>query len=250
MTDSFNCGAPTRTLSLIVFGLWSCLISSWLFSLPAQVIARSDDNCVACHVQQKDKAGEVVAIYRTSTHSRVSVGCTSCHGGDSSQSEKSGAHGARLIARPDTGGTLEMCGKCHRQPLEFFKSSRHVAAQPNAGRLDCVECHGVHGIGAASQSFRWSTFCGACHGLEYLPQLTKPFREMLALADELSDGLHSLEKKGRARAEELIRRRKEIRHLTSELVHKTDGHGEPERIRRILELGSTLKEQIAAEEKR
>jgi hypothetical protein len=33
-------------------------------------------------------------------------------------------------------------------------------------------------------------------------------------------------------------------------VHKTDAKGGSERIRRILELGATLKQQIASEEKR
>jgi hypothetical protein len=191
-----------------------------------------------------------VPIYKTSTHSRTNVGCDGCHGGDPSQAEKTSAHSGRFVARPNTAATLEMCGKCHRQPLELFKASRHVAARPNAGRLDCVECHGVHGIGAPSESFRWPTFCGGCHGLEYLPQLPRPFQEMLALADELGDGLHRLRKKGRAPTEELSRRRKEIRHSISELVHKTDSQAAVERIPRILELGAMLKRQIAMEENR
>jgi hypothetical protein len=73
---------------------------------------------------------------------------------------------------------------------------------------------------------------------------------MLALADDLNDGLHRLEPKGRAPGEELSRRRKEIRHLISELVHKTDSRGGADRIPGILELGATLKQQIAAEERR
>jgi hypothetical protein len=108
----------------------------------------------------------------------------------------------------------------------------------------------VHGIGAPSESFRWPTFCGGCHGLEYLPQLPRPFQEMLALADELGDGLHRLRKNGRAAAEELSRRRKEIRHSVSELVHKTDSQGAKERIPRILEQGAMLKREIATEENR
>jgi Cytochrome c3 len=251
MTETLTqLAATTRTLSLIIFCLWLLLVGAGLFHAAPPVMARSEDNCIACHMRQKDKAGQVVPIYQTSTHGRVGVGCNGCHGGDSSQAEKTKAHTDRFVARPDTAATLEMCGKCHRQPLEFFKSSRHVAARPNAGRLDCVECHGVHGIGATSESFRWPAFCGGCHGLEYLPQLPRPFQAMLALADDLSDGLHRLEQKGGAPGEELRRRRKEIRHLISELVHKTDRQGGAERIPRILELGAALKQQIASEEQR
>jgi hypothetical protein len=239
-----------RHLSLIVFWLWLGLAGAGLYSGAAPVAAKSKDNCIECHSRAKDKAGQVVSIYQTSTHGRMSVGCDGCHGGDSSQSEKGKAHASHFIDRPDTNATLEMCGQCHRQPLDFFKGSRHIAARPNAARLDCVECHGVHAIGAASESFRWPQFCAGCHGLEYLPQLPHPFQEMLSLADDLREGIHRLELKGRAPAKELIERRKEIRHMISELVHKTDAKGGIERIPRILASGAILKQQIASEEKR
>jgi hypothetical protein len=238
-----------RCLSLIVFWLWLSLAGTGLFQAVAPVAARGEDNCIDCHSHQKDKTGEVVKIYQSSTHGRVSVGCDGCHGGESSQTDKTKAHGGRFIAKPNTSETLEMCGKCHRQPLEFFNKSRHVAVRPGAGRLDCVECHGVHGIGAASDSFRWPSFCAGCHGLEYLPQLPRPFQEMLALSDDLREGIHRLEAKGRASAT-LIDRRKEIRHLISEIVHKTDSKSGQERIPRILDLGATLREHIASEERR
>ncbi|HLF84179.1 MAG TPA: cytochrome c3 family protein [Blastocatellia bacterium] len=239
-----------RYLSLMIFWLWLGLAGAGLFRGAAPVAAQSKDNCIDCHRQLKDKAAQVVAIFQTSTHSRSGVKCDGCHGGDSSQSDKTKAHAGQFIARPDAAATLEMCGACHRQPLEFFKKSRHIAAQPNAARLDCAECHGVHAIGAASESFRWPTFCAGCHGLEYLPQLTRPFQEMLALADDLREGIHRLEVKGLAPARELTERRKEIRHMISELVHQTDGKGAVERIPRVLELGAALKQQIASEEKR
>ncbi|MEK6302865.1 MAG: cytochrome c3 family protein [Acidobacteriota bacterium] len=244
-------GASThRWLSRAVFCLWLSLAGATFFHEAGPVIAQSEDNCVACHSRQKNDARQVVAIFQTSTHARAMIGCDGCHGGDLSQPAKIKAHAGRFIGRPDTAATLEMCGKCHRQPLELFKQSRHVASRPNAGRLDCVECHGVHSIGAASESFRWPMFCAGCHGLEYLPQLGRPFQEMLALADDLNDGLHRLEAKGRAPARDLIDRRKEIRHLISELVHKTDRQGGVERIQRVLELGVALKRQIATEEQR
>ena len=239
-----------RRLSTFVCALWLYAFSAGAFDAGVRVSAQNADSCVACHRQQKDRAGQVVSIYQTSTHSRAGIKCDGCHGGDSSQSEKTKAHDGHFITRPDTRATLEMCGACHRQPLDFFKGSRHVAARPNAARLDCVECHGVHGIGAASESFRWPQFCAGCHGLEYLPQLPRPFQEMLSLADDLREGIHRLEVKGRAPTKELIERRKEIRHLISELVHKTDARAGLDRIPGILDLGGTLKQQIASEEKR
>jgi hypothetical protein len=238
-----------RYLSLIVFWLWLGLAGAALLRGAVPVAGQSKDNCIDCHSRQKDNAGRVVAIYQTSTHSRASIGCDGCHGGDSSQTDKSKAHAGQFIAKPDTSATLQMCGHCHRQPLEFFKGSRHVAARPNAARLDCIECHGVHGIGAASESFRWPQFCAGCHGLEYLPQLPRPFQEMLTLADDLREGIHRLEIKGRAQPE-FVARRKELRHMISELVHQTDAKGGVDRIPQILEFGAALKQQFASEEKR
>lgn len=240
---------PQRYMSLIILAAWLCLVSLAGAGTRGRVRGHAEDNCVACHRQLKGKAGQVVSLYQTGTHSKVSVGCDGCHRGDSSQAERAKAHAGNFIARPDTSRTLEMCGRCHRQPLEFFKSSRHVAARPNAARLDCVECHGVHAIGAASESFRWPQFCAGCHGLEYLPQLTRPFQQMLSLSDDLREGLHRLEATGRVKTD-LIERRKEIRHLISELVHETDSKGGVERIPQILDLGAALMGQIASEEKR
>ncbi len=191
----------------IIFFVWSCLCAVALLHPGDSVVAQSPNNCLECHSR----------------------------------------HAGRFIAGRDTAATLEMCGRCHREPLESFKSSRHFAVRPNVKRLDCVECHGVHAIGAASESFRWPQFCAGCHGLEYLPPLPKQFQEMLALSDDLREGLHRLEVKGRAQPE-LIARRKEIRHMISELAHKTDSRGDS--ITRILELGAALKQQIASEQRR
>jgi len=69
------------------------------------------------------------------------------------------------------------------------------------------------------------------------------------MVDDLNDGLHRLEQKGSIKPD-LIQRRKEIRHMISEFVHKTDSKGGAERIPHILELGAILKQQIASEQKR
>lgn len=239
-----------RYLSRIVFWLWLGVAGAALFRGAAPAAAQSKDNCIDCHSKLKDKPGQVVTIFQTSTHSRAGVGCDGCHAGDSTQSDKTKSHAGHFIARPDASAILEMCGACHRQPVEFFKKSRHIAARPNAARLDCAECHGVHAIGAASESFRWPQFCASCHGLEYLPQLPRPFQEMLTLADDLREGIHRLKVSGRTPALELVEQRKEIRHMISELVHQTDAKGGVERIPRILEMGASLKQRIALEEKR
>ena len=66
------------------------------------------------------------------------------------------------------------------------------------------------------------------------------------MIDELNDGMHRLESKTRVEPE-LIQRRKEIRHMISELVHRTDSKGGVERIPHILQLESSLKRKITAD---
>jgi len=232
-----------QSISSTIAALWLCA------NVAAIVVERrpflqNADNCVSCHARD-----QVVGIYRTSAHAKSGITCDGCHGGDSSQTDKTKAHGTSFVARPDTAATLTMCGNCHRQPLEFFKASKHVASRPNAARLDCVDCHGVHAIGASSESFHWPQFCAGCHGLEYLPQLPKPFQEMISLADDLREGVLALESKGLAKPE-LVAKRKEIRHAISELVHKTDARAGLERIPAILESGASLKSRFAAEGRR
>ena len=239
-----------RWMSVLLIAFWASIVGIGLFDRGIAASTQSASSCIDCHSRQKDKFGQVVTIYQSSVHKSAGVGCDGCHGGDSSQSDKLKAHSDHFIVKPDSGGILEMCGQCHRQPLEFFKASRHIAVRPNAPRLDCAECHGVHAIGAASESFRWPQFCAGCHGLEYLPQLPRPFQDMLALADDLGDGLHRVAAKGRMPSKELMDRRKEIRHAISLIVHQTDTKRGLERIPHILELGAKLKEQIASEEKR
>lgn len=229
-----------QSLSLIVAALWLCANLAAIL-IEKKPVSQNADNCISCHARD-----QVVGIYRTSAHAKSGITCDGCHGGDSSQSDKAKAHSG-FVARPDTAATLTMCGNCHRQPLEFFKVSKHVASRPNAARLDCVECHGVHAIGASSESFHWPQFCAGCHGLEYLPQLPKPFQEMLQLSDDVREGVLSLEAKGRPHPD-LVARRKEIRHMVSELVHRTDATESAERVAHILELGVSLRKEIAAEQ--
>jgi len=240
----------TTYMTYLVGFFWAFIVGAGIFQKAGAADIQASNSCIECHSRQKDKAGQVVTIFQSSVHKSAGVSCDGCHGGDSSQADKAKAHSGNFIAKADTAATLEMCGQCHRQPLEFFKASRHVAARPNAPRLDCAECHGVHAIGAASESFRWPQFCAGCHGLEYLPQLPRPFQQMLSLADDLNDGLQRVEAKGRPPSKELIDRRKEIRHAISLIVHQTDTKGGLERIPQILDLGTSLKKQIATEEKR
>ena len=208
------------------------------------------DSCIACHSRESGKTGQPVKLHSASAHGKAGIGCHGCHGGDPSQAEKSRAHAPGFVGKPDANGTLLMCGACHQQPLALFKGSRHFPAQRGRPRLDCAECHGVHTVGSAPASFSFATFCAGCHGLEYLPALPPPFQDLLNLSDDLREGLRNLEESGRSASGDLIQRRKEIRRLTSEIVHPTDLKGGLEQIPHLLQLGEALKRQIQSEQNR
>jgi len=210
-----------------------------------------ESSCLACHRKESGRPGKIVQIHEGSTHGKLGVECNGCHGGDSNEMDKSKAHAgtdaAPFIGKPDPLATLAMCGRCHTQPLALFKTSRHFQAQRGVPRLDCAECHGAHSVGAPPASFSFSAFCAGCHGLEYLPALPPPFQEMLTLSDDLREAVRQVEEAGRTPSSALIRRRKEIRHLTSEIVHPADVKGGLEKIPHVLQLGKTLKQQIELE---
>jgi hypothetical protein len=145
---------------------------------------------------------------------------------------------------PDARATLSMCGSCHHHELAQFKTSRHFPERRGVPRIDCAECHGAHSIGNPPEGFAFSQFCAGCHGLEYLPALPQPFQDLLALTDELRDGLNRLSTKGGGPTEEIVRQRKEIRRMTAEIVHPTDRDGGLKRIPQILLQGEKLKQQI------
>ena len=244
-----------RAASLMLCVAWLGCVTFWLQAPAASESGgaaeaqgeRRESTCLACHRKESGRAGEVVNIHLGSTHSKAQVGCEQCHGGDALAAEKGRAHAVNFVGKMGADETLARCGGCHRQALAEFRLGRHASPQRGVRRLDCAECHGVHSIGSPPASFSFATFCAGCHGLEYLPALPAAFQEVLALSDELREAARGLEARGKAPSADLARRRKEIRRLTSEVVHPTDLTGRPEKIPRILELGRALKREFESE---
>jgi hypothetical protein len=186
------------------------------------------DNCAACHMARREA---VVELFLRSTHYRVGMSCSKCHGGDPLAAEKEKSHGAGFVARPDPKGALAMCGRCHTEKLALFESSRHFSDR--GPRLDCSQCHGAHGVGARGRNFSFAYFCSGCHGLEYLPALPAEFQKMLELADRI-------EQVGSDLAPEAARIKKELSRQIGRIVHTTDLNGGLREIPGILELGRQL----------
>lgn len=207
--------------------------------------AVTQTSCISCHSRSDGIARQVVALNASSSHQRI--GCDACHGGDAGQRDKVRSHSGTFIARPNTAATLTMCGTCHAAPHEQYKAGKHFRQDRTTTRLDCVTCHGAHTIGAAPESVSFGSFgqlCAGCHGLEYLPPLSQPFRDLLAASDELRSALSTAQQKSQVLTPELKDRRAAIRRRISEIVHPTGLKGGIDEIPKIIEEANSLKEQI------
>ncbi|MCI0524386.1 MAG: cytochrome c3 family protein [Acidobacteria bacterium] len=222
-----------------------CLFCLLFASASSKSVSISDENnCVKCHQQAAGRALEVVGIHLASAHGKTGVDCDDCHGGDATQTDKTKAHSTNFTGKPDRNATLAMCGACHQSQLAQFKTGKHFPEKQGIPRLDCAECHGAHAVGNQPETFSFGQFCVGCHGLEYLPPLPQQFQDLLNLSDDLRDEFRRLAAKGAKPSDEAIKKRKEIRRLTAELVHPTDHAGGVERIPMILSQGEKLKQEI------
>jgi hypothetical protein len=208
-----------------------------------QASASSGDSCANCHQKQDAK---LVSLYGQSTHAKAGKTCNNCHGGDATAATKEDAHSTGFVGKPDSDQAVRVCGSCHRTEAAQYRASRHFPVQKGVSRVDCVQCHGAHTVGAPARGYSVAYFCSGCHGLEYLPGLQQQFQDMLKLSDDLRLGVEDLVDAGRAPSEEIIKRRKEIQQLTGEIVHRTDLEGGTARIPHVLELGAQLKNMIGA----
>jgi hypothetical protein len=208
-----------------------------------QARSSSSDSCTTCHQKQDAK---LVSLYGQSTHAKAGKTCNNCHGGDADAASKEAAHSTGFVGKPDSDQAVRMCGTCHRSEAAQYRASRHFPVQKGVSRVDCVQCHGAHTVGAPGRGYSVAYFCSGCHGLEYLPGLQQQFQDMLKQSDDLRLSMQDLVDAGRAPSDEITKRRKEIQRLTGEIVHKTDLEGGTARIPHILELGGQLKSMIGA----
>ncbi|MBI4907911.1 MAG: c-type cytochrome [Acidobacteria bacterium] len=115
---------------------------------------RTADRCTSCHVSMGPGEQEVTghALFRKHpavVHDPAQYGCTICHGGQGSATEKADAHGD-VHFWPEPMIPLKSaqagCGTCHIA-LHVPKADQLRAAQAVFERLDCRACHRVDGKG-------------------------------------------------------------------------------------------------------
>jgi len=240
-------GSPPNPFAKIALAILLCgAAATWShpFNGPVTITPgprsiQSTNNCVACHQQH----GEEAHAYSKSIHQVAGISCTRCHGGNVSADQKDAAHSGRFVGKFQPAQIISTCGSCHSSELALFKTSKHFPGAAGIARLDCAQCHGAHNVGSPARDFSYAYYCSGCHGLEYLPELNKPFQQMLMAADAENDAINTLNKSGGAPSAQQLAIRKQVRKLIAQIVHGTDYQGGQKTIPDVLALHEQFKSE-------
>jgi hypothetical protein len=166
-----------------------CLFTLSLILSASSLFAK--DNCVECHKDvkfriQNKKLFDYYSYWQDSTHDVGGVKCTECHGGDPAKSDKDAAHKKNFLAfkvgeKESFKKIPLICGRCHKEVLKHFLSSKHYKALREKGTgPHCVTCHGSMNVGIYKASVIGET-CVVCHNEEVknTPEVAKIAEEIL-----------------------------------------------------------------------
>ena len=120
-------------------------------------------SCEKCHSDNYNKTQDSMHAQAAAAGNLDAPICTDCHG----------AHNVRPPDKP-RAHISEICGQCHTQIYEEYKSSVHGAALIQEDNPDvpvCTDCHGVHNIhDPRTAQFRVDSpeLCASCHSNQEL----------------------------------------------------------------------------------
>lgn len=172
------------------------LVSAFiLLAMTVGFTQTQQSRCADCHFANPDAPGaRHLADWDLSAHSRGSIGCERCHGGNPSTFESMQAHRGML---PATNATSPLnrknlpstCGKCHvGQFVEFQKSNHFKMLQSGDSRGPlCTTCHGEVAARILSPKGIEGQ-CNSCHG----PNKTAPREGRAASARQLLERIRDV----------------------------------------------------------
>jgi hypothetical protein len=157
----------------------------------APVSVYAEDTCVECHkddkyLVQNKKLYDYYKNWKDSTHDIAGVKCVDCHGGDPKKADKDASHKKSFLTfRTDEKESTKkiplICGRCHKEVLKHFMTSKHYKAiREKETGPNCVTCHGAMNVGIYQVS-EISKACGECHNEETksLPEIGKVAEDVL-----------------------------------------------------------------------
>lgn len=165
-------------------------LSSAVGAADAKKAPFADSTCISCHAKLSDAALAPTQHIQDDIHSSKGLSCHDCHGGDPTlggDDDIEKAHDPRkgFAGKPKRTAIPAFCARCHAN-AEFmkkfnpqarvdqfaeYKTSVHGKknAKGDERTAVCVDCHGVHGIRAVSDTRssvypnRLAETCSRCH---------------------------------------------------------------------------------------
>ncbi|GAB4251322.1 MAG: hypothetical protein Kow00109_27080 [Acidobacteriota bacterium] len=172
------------------------LVVSGLLALSQLALAQAPaSSCISCHGNEEFFGAEgpqLIAAFTQDVHAQAGLSCHDCHGGnpDPELGEDLGAMDPDFRPNPYRGVPARteiprFCGSCHSDASYMkrfdpdirvdqeaeYRTSRHGLrlAEGDENVATCVDCHGVHGIRAATDPAapvfptNVAGTCGRCH---------------------------------------------------------------------------------------
>jgi predicted CXXCH cytochrome family protein len=189
--------------------------------------------CGKCHGDPEYMKGrkiptDVVAKYTSGVHGKALLdrgdmgapACNSCHGN----------HGA---TPPDITSVANVCGVCHSQQADYFRSSKKKANFDENGIAACVFCHSNHDIRSPTDAMLGTgkeSVCLQCHedkddaGFVAAQRWEAGFRSLTAKLQSATDVLGEAERAGMEVSDPLFRLTEAHDHLLQArvLIHTYD----------------------------
>jgi len=142
-------------------GCVECHLEAW---------GKAQENGDATNGATLDKVVDHIESYMDSMHarpriddqSRTNATCYNCHGSHNVQPVSREARSGHFMDMP------EVCGTCHAEVLETWKTSVHgmEVANGNTNAAVCSDCHSRHGVdsvGNTDSRVAITQHCGNCH---------------------------------------------------------------------------------------
>lgn len=173
------------------FGIGVAFISLVVFGTSAS--AQQASRCADCHYAQNNVPGrDHLFDWDRSPHGRNNVGCEKCHGGNSTDFERTLAHRGILnsgnkkspVNRVNLPAT---CGACHVGPFVAFQGSRHYELLRSGDQRGptCATCHDAV-AGQLLSPPALEKQCSLCHGPTEVAPRAERARNARAMYESLN----------------------------------------------------------------
>ncbi len=181
-----------------------------VISLSHLALYAQRNSCIECHKELEDKLLAPVETFGKDIHQHFGLSCADCHGGNPSEEDIELAKDKTFKGTPQRSRIPEFCASCHSDSsymrrfnpslrvdqLDIYWTSEHghLLKKGDTNVAVCTDCHGAHGIQAATHPKSW-TFpwnipqtCSRCHSdKDYMKDYKIPTNQW----DDYKESVHA-----------------------------------------------------------